>query len=203
MQIKPFMQKYPVLSYFALAIAWSYIYWQILFTLLPVDSTKGPAPLHILLAGVGGSPSLFRILLTCLLDGREGLRQLFSRTFRWRVGLAWYMAALLIPFNLNAIIFAIDPLVGVTPYPLLLNNLIFGISIGVMSSLLEEFGWRGFALPRLQKYFSPLIASLIVGLGWGLWHLRLNITMMKPAIFCSRSCFPPTDRWVFRPYLCS
>jgi hypothetical protein len=54
----------------------------------------------------------------------------------------------------------------------------FGIPAGITSSLLEEFGWRGFALPLLQKRYSALVASLLIGLGWGLWHMRLNITMM-------------------------
>ncbi len=38
---------------------------------------------------------------------------------------------------------------------------------------MEEVGWRGFALPRLQKQFNPLIASLIIGAIWALWHLPL------------------------------
>ena len=39
----------------------------------------------------------------------------------------------------------------------------------------EEPGWRGFALPRLQAKFSPLIASLILGIVWGLWHTPIYL----------------------------
>ena len=35
----------------------------------------------------------------------------------------------------------------------------------------EEFGWRGFVLPRLQNKYGPLAASLIIGTVWGIWHL--------------------------------
>jgi membrane protease YdiL (CAAX protease family) len=35
----------------------------------------------------------------------------------------------------------------------------------------EEIGWRGFALPRLQKDHSALVATLILGTGWAIWHL--------------------------------
>jgi membrane protease YdiL (CAAX protease family) len=41
------------------------------------------------------------------------------------------------------------------------------------SPLLEELGWRGFALPMLQDKFNALGSSLILGLIWGAWHLPL------------------------------
>lgn len=37
----------------------------------------------------------------------------------------------------------------------------------------EEAGWRGFALPELQRRFSPLVSTLILTLFWALWHLPL------------------------------
>lgn len=43
-------------------------------------------------------------------------------------------------------------------------------------ALLEEGGWRGFAAPELQIRFSPVMAALIIGIGWGLWHLPRDVT---------------------------
>jgi membrane protease YdiL (CAAX protease family) len=43
-----------------------------------------------------------------------------------------------------------------------------------MAPLFEEFGWRGFALPRLQRRHNALVSALIVGLGWALWHATVN-----------------------------
>lgn len=40
----------------------------------------------------------------------------------------------------------------------------------------EELGWRGFALLELQKKYSPLIASIIIGFWWGMWHLPIWLT---------------------------
>ena len=34
----------------------------------------------------------------------------------------------------------------------------------------EETGWRGFAQPVLQGHMTPLAATLVVGLLWGVWH---------------------------------
>jgi membrane protease YdiL (CAAX protease family) len=49
----------------------------------------------------------------------------------------------------------------------LLNNFLF-------TAGLEEPGWRGFLLPRLEQRFSPLLASLLVWLPWALWHAPLD-----------------------------
>jgi membrane protease YdiL (CAAX protease family) len=50
-----------------------------------------------------------------------------------------------------------------------LKNLLF-------TAALEEPGWRGFLLPRLQQRFSPLMASLLVWLPWALWHAPLDFS---------------------------
>ena len=54
----------------------------------------------------------------------------------------------------------------------------------------EELGWRGFALMELQKKYSPLKASIIIGFWWGLWHLPIwfttgfmGIDLMKYILF--------------------
>jgi membrane protease YdiL (CAAX protease family) len=43
----------------------------------------------------------------------------------------------------------------------------------VLPALCEEVGWRGYVLPRLQRRFSALVASLIVGAIHACWHLPL------------------------------
>lgn len=49
------------------------------------------------------------------------------------------------------------------------HNLLNGGSLG------EEVGWRGFWLPQLLEGNSPLVASLILGVVWALWHLPIDL----------------------------
>jgi membrane protease YdiL (CAAX protease family) len=42
----------------------------------------------------------------------------------------------------------------------------------------EELGWRGYALPKLLKAQSPLVASLVIGVAWGSLHLALHLPGM-------------------------
>ena len=45
----------------------------------------------------------------------------------------------------------------------------------------EEPGWRGFALPQLQRSFSPLLATLILGTLWGIWHFPMHLNGFYPS----------------------
>ncbi|WP_367166022.1 CPBP family intramembrane glutamic endopeptidase [Mesorhizobium sp.] len=54
----------------------------------------------------------------------------------------------------------------------------------------EEFGWRGFALPLLQRRMAPVRAGLVLGLIWGVWHL--------PAFYLSGLV---QSEWSFMPFL--
>jgi len=56
----------------------------------------------------------------------------------------------------------------------LLGNLTFAVPISLLAAVMEEFGWRGFMLPRLLKRGSALKAALIVGVVWALWHAPIN-----------------------------
>ncbi|HWI63321.1 MAG TPA: type II CAAX endopeptidase family protein [Symbiobacteriaceae bacterium] len=121
------------------------------------------------------SPTIIAVILTAITDGWEGAKKLLLRYVQWRVGGRWYVAAFAlawIPLLVALVYIALgnpprglEP--GMTP-GMLLFYLVYNLYAGPLS---EEGGWRGYALPRLQKHFSALTSSLILGVIWSCWHL--------------------------------
>src|SRR3712207_5084204 len=96
--IRAFIKRHPPLSFYALAFA---ISWGGLIVVVggPSEILGTPEAFEarlalVILAWLAG-PSVASILMTGLLHGREGLRDLFTRMRRWRVGARWYSGALL------------------------------------------------------------------------------------------------------------
>jgi membrane protease YdiL (CAAX protease family) len=133
------------------------------------------------LATAAGS-ALASISVTAITSGKAGLRLLLRRCVQWRVSIGWYLIAIFGSIPIWAVEFGV--LYGVNmPIALLLKwTLIFTvlfpqavISI-VTASFAEELGWRGFALPRLQQRYGPVLGTLILGTLHGLWHLPAFFT---------------------------
>jgi len=145
---------------------------------------------------VGYGLSIACLIVTGLVEGRAGIGSLLRRFLLWRVGIGWYLAALLGPFALYAGALALYILVGGAPVSSA-NSLaasFFGPSdhlwLVALPFLLidaltngEELAWRGFVLPRYQARFSALLSSLFLGLLWGIWHLPRYLASGDPAGF--------------------
>ena len=180
MSVTGFIKRHPVSSFFALAFAYSWIWWGVLFVVAPKGFEAGRAEMGALalygLFGAAGS-SFASIVATRIVDGRAGLRALFSRLSKWRVSFAWYAVALFItPLLLTAILSALSFVVSPVFLPALITSrnivalLGFGIIVGLVAGILEELGWTGFAIPKLQARHSALATGLMVGVVWGIWH---------------------------------
>jgi membrane protease YdiL (CAAX protease family) len=128
--------------------------------------------------GGAPAPTAASLLLTGLLDGREGYRELLGRLRRWRVGWRWYAAALLagpLPILLAAALLATltrSPafLPGIVTAPAPLGLLLLGVAAGLVAGIFEEMGWTGFAVPRLRRQHGLLGTALLVAVVWGAWH---------------------------------
>jgi len=124
---------------------------------------------------IGGSvPSLLAIFLTWKKEGLSGLRILGQRILQFNFGWRWYVFTFLIVIAGTAGQLTINKLLGNTfNVTLFLTQLGSFLPLLIFGPLSEEIGWRGYALPRLQKRWNALTSSLIVGVIWGLWHLPL------------------------------
>jgi len=173
MNISVFVKRHPVLTYFILtfAISWSGF-------ILVVGGPSGfpgvPEQFETLLPFVAwamlAGPSVAGILLTGIVSGRAGFRKLLSRLFRWRVGVRWYAVALLpAPLLVVAILFALSQASAIFTAGDKATLVLSGIAAG-LSTVFEEIGWTGFAVPRLRQRYSILTTGIIVGILWGAWH---------------------------------
>jgi membrane protease YdiL (CAAX protease family) len=168
-----------VLAYFALAFA---ISWGgVLLVIgglggIPATREQSEMLLPFVVLAMLAGPSVAGILLTGLVNGKAGLRQVLSRLLRWRVGARWYAVALLpAPLMAAAVLFALSLtspvfLPGIVATSDKASLLLFGIGYGLAAGLFEEPGWTGFAVPRLRLRYGVLTTGLVVGLLWGAWH---------------------------------
>jgi membrane protease YdiL (CAAX protease family) len=157
--ITGFIQRHSLVTYFVLAYAFTW-------TLVALN---GVSMVFSLLALFG--PALAAILVTWAIEGRAGVGTLLRRVVQWREGVVWYAAAVGIPFLVVMAAMAVHSYVTGTPFAIE-----SGTPIGLMVILAllvvgEEIGWRGFALPHLQRRYNGLVSSLILGVLWAGWHL--------------------------------
>jgi membrane protease YdiL (CAAX protease family) len=199
MNIKDFVKRHPLLIFFVLAFALSLI--SLIFVVGPsvILGTKEPEEellLFMILAMLVG-PSVAGILLTGLVYGMAGFRELLSRLIRWRIGARWYAVALLTsPILATATLLALSLtspvfLPGIFTTDDKASLLLFGIAGGLMVGILEELGWTGFAVPRLRLRYGVLTTGLIMGVLWGAWHLLIpGYLAIFPAFFWSVVILP-------------
>ena len=147
---------------------------------------SGTNPVFILLVW---SPAIAGVGLVWRHHGLAGVGWYLRRVTRWRVSSPWWAFLLLgIPavkylgaaFNGTAGDFPFSPWYGLLP----------ALALALVIGPVEELGWRGVALPLLQRRYAPLWSSLILGAFWAVWH--------APSFLLSGT---PQSAWSFGPYL--
>jgi hypothetical protein len=136
------------------------------------------------------APGISGIFLIWRHYGLNGLGSFFRRLFIWRAPIQWWLFLLLgipvIVYAAAAINGTFDDPFPFSPWHMVFPALIQSLFLGPIG---EEFGWRGLALPLLQRRFSPFWASLILGVVWAIWH--------APAFLMSGT---PQSAWSFGPF---
>jgi hypothetical protein len=171
-------------------IAWTILG---LFIFLPEKMTgifgelTGDHPLFFLAVY---APAIAAFAIVLYKAGVSGLKPYLSRILIWRSSLSWY-----------AFLFLGIPLIFITgsllkgnlfagPFPFsTVSAFLLATFFAIIKGPVEEFGWRGLALPLLQRKLTPFWAGLILGVIWGVWHL--------PAFLMSGT---QQSEWSFAPF---
>jgi membrane protease YdiL (CAAX protease family) len=185
------MRQHPLVAYFTYAYAGT---WALHLPMVLGTNGLGIFPYEVPMAlfgllfilGVYAGPTLSAFVVTNVLDGKEGRRKLFRRYGQWRVRLPVYGLA----FFAFPLIFLIagSIVLGGVPFSDIRANWTTFFSPYLVAVLIfpaiitwgEEPGWRGFALTRMQEYYHPLLAAVVIGLIHGLWHLPVYLIASGP-----------------------
>lgn len=186
-------KSHPLVAYFLLAYVLSWLGWVPLALgsqrLLPFSIPSGFTPAFMLLGSCG--PFLAALFLVVMTQGLKGIRTFFQQFLIWRVGFRWYLIVLFEPVLVTLIAMVFVFLLGGTSFNLAHPQVVHQLSlppdanpwalivpvfllVGLVGGPLgEEPGWRGYALPKLQDRYSALVAGLVLGVLWTVWHLPL------------------------------
>jgi hypothetical protein len=92
------IRRYPLISYFVIAYGGTWVVWALFVLsrdgsgLLPVHS---PASFPVVIGiGTFSGPTAGALVVTAVTESGKGVVQLLRRIVQWRVGLAWYLFAL-------------------------------------------------------------------------------------------------------------
>jgi len=135
------------------------------------------------------SPAIAGIYVVVRSSGPGGLRRFLSRLLLWRCSYPWcvflvigiplvYFGSALVKGSMSMDVFG---------YPW--KTIGMALALTLIKGPVEELGWRGVALPLIQRKFAPAWSGLFLGLVWGFWHL--------PAFLLSGT---PQGAWSFAPF---
>jgi uncharacterized protein len=169
------LARHPLLTFTVLTLVLSWL------PVIPYALGVFPAPL------LACGPFLAAVITAAVVGGKRGLRAYFRRLIRWRVGVGWYVVALLAPVAGWAIAGYVNVLLGAAPpspdqlagWSLIITSTLIFL-INPFGGAFEEPGWRGYALPLLLRRHSALVATAVLGVIWTLWHLPLFVVGSIP-----------------------
>jgi uncharacterized protein len=172
MNLSTTIKHHPVVSFMALTLGLSFAVF-----LLPVPPESAFAVIALVAVMI---PPVVAVALVGIIQGRRGVGAFLRESFRWRSPLKWYLSAVAIGFAIHFGSSLLALLTGAIP-AIEITAPNAAIAIIPIAALLEEIGWRGFALRRLLDQYSPFAATLMVGIPWALLHFALFV-FFEPSV---------------------
>ncbi len=162
--------------YFAVALGLTWLI-EIIWSLSGInqETAFGQALLHLATSG----PAIAAIGLTYLTQDKMGIHDYWVRVVDIkRISIRWYLVIFLFTaaiYGLAALLDILSGGIGMALGKTAMRLTIIPAFLTILvTPLLEELGWRGYALDRLQSRWSALVSSLILSIIWALWHLPLS-----------------------------
>jgi uncharacterized protein len=185
----------------AFGISWTTA---VLIAVLGLDmSTNGSGPINplVVLIGVTGTigPSLAAFIVTGFSEGKAGVKALWKRFWNRNMSLVWLIVILSFYNAFRLIANLVARVVDQEAYPIvdpstpIWMSILALVAAFIYSGVAEEFGWRGYALPRFQARWSALTSSIVLGLIWMSWHV--------PFFFIPGLPLYQGDFWGWAPWL--
>lgn len=184
--MRGFIEKYPVFVVISATLLIQFIIVGIVAVMLPDgadihDSERA----HMVFRMRAFGPLLVAMFVTHYLQGKQGLRHLFASYLKWKVPARWYLLAFSWKFLYTYVGIAILFFLGIAEWPGwivpdfvdgdhsaiagLMRNMPFIVGIAIV----EETTWMKFCVTRLQERYPAYVATLVVGICWGLWYLPM------------------------------
>ena len=174
--LKAFVKRNPLISMYALLFL---LGWPVQILDALASQGYAPKPPTILTIATGLTPAIAAIIVTAILAGHSGVKDLFRRFLIWRVGVQWYVVSLFLlagvilgGIGLHILFGGAMPTIPIAGASV--GLILFAFTVTMLVGALvntEEIAWRGFALPRLQPRYGALTATLFIAIPESLFHL--------------------------------
>ena len=202
--VRSILRRHPVAGFLALTflISWGWILAMVAPDGFPVSPDRFEQRMVFVYPAMFLGPSISGVLLTGLVAGRAGYRDLAARLVRWRVGVRWWTVALLAtPLIVVAVLIALSlawprfvPLIVTADDRVFL--IVYPVVAGLATAFCEELGWTGFAATTmLQQRRSAVRTGLGLGIAFAIWNALVvgwsgaGVGTMDPVLFLTVALF--------------
>jgi uncharacterized protein len=163
----------------AFGLSWISAVFLEIFDLKTPDSITDPAAFLFVFFALLGSigPSLAAFIMTGITEGKPGVKALWKRFWNRNLSLKWLLVTLLFYDAVLLVANLVARTIDGQTYPFVdlpdpfWTIIPISLSLFISSGMGEEFGWRGYVLPRFQAKWNALTSSIILGLIWASWHI--------------------------------